>query len=597
MENKPSDLEVRYLKVKLKILRSSMSEGGLKTGGINSNGESTSTHSRNSSSETDSLSSDEGDQGPTDRIRVLLQLLKYLRCGRDISLAEALPLVQRLIKTVEQLKMLDEAAQLSEWTLDISFGLLESGTGTYAQVSESFTHFAVRLTAAGHYGAAIAVAKDHVANCRKVSELEPTKWLPELALALRNQAAALHKLGRHNEEIKAIVESINAHERHAGYEEPTHFRSADYPLLHPHLNTALALNNLSRKLHSCSRYDDAVSASSASVEIFRRLSHTPSAENLSGLAVSYDILSSPLIGLERYEDAIKAMSESTDVYRKLAKEQPATYSADFARISGKLSTQLTNMGRYEETFKLLEDTISIHRQSIESDIPGLRNNLAASLIAASSTLCLLERYEEALTAATECVSNYRRLQNGSSTVFIVELAFGLERLAWSLHKLGHNSAAIPNLDEALQLLSSNKVDIKSDRYTLARGACLKTMTACLSHLGQHRRAIETGTEAAEIAYTLWTKNPHLYAYEMADYQLHKSRALHRSGELQMARTSAEMSVRMYKKLAKGFPLRYTEAADAAKEHLAELMMALEERENAEKLLDGSDCQSLDRTRS
>ncbi|KAG8918378.1 hypothetical protein FRC02_002408 [Tulasnella sp. 418] len=442
-----------------------------------------------------------------DRIVELLRLSNDLRCGQEISPIKATTLIQRLIESIDRFRMLEEAADLSEWVVDILLGVVKSGDKAYkAPLVKSQVHYITRLIAAGRQSRAVNVARANVEMCQEEIGTAPKQWLPLLAEALRSQAVALHHAGSYDAEHTALVESINVHGQHAECDDgATSFHSIDYLQVPARLAIALALDNLSRRFSSLSRYIDAVDASNASLDIFQRLARTTSDDSLRNLAASYDALSSPLTAVKDYEGAITALQESTSIYLQLAKDQPATFLTEFARMSRKLSDRLTKQSRYQDALEALEDAIRLHQDLIP--IPGPLRDLAACLILKSSTLCLLSRHEDALTAATESVSTYRKAFLTSPATTLVNLALSLDGLAWCLHKLGHHNAALSNLEEAFQLLSNSKYEVKPDHHKLIEKACLRTQASSLSQLGQYKEATQVEKKAAEIKLPLSSKDP------------------------------------------------------------------------------------------
>lgn len=81
---------------------------------------------------------------------------------------------------------------------------------------------------------------------------------------------------------------------------------------------ALSLINLSDQLAERDQGDEAVSAITEAVEIYRRLAITSPAEYEPPLASSLNSLSLRLADLDRDDEALEAVSEAVDIYRRLA---------------------------------------------------------------------------------------------------------------------------------------------------------------------------------------------------------------------------------------------------------------------------------------
>ncbi|KAG8957832.1 hypothetical protein FRC03_009764 [Tulasnella sp. 419] len=573
-ENELSNLERRYINLKIKILRNHISDDWPRTRRMENTGRYTLVgpsfdvdmhglmmedwvNTGNSEGKGEDASVGPSfdatsripaveDEEPSDRILELLRLSNDLRNGGTISRQEAIPLINRLIKNIDQFRLFEEAADLAEWVVDIFLGVVRSGDIEFKeQLVRSQIHYTDLLIAAGLGDCALNVAKANVAMCREEADIEPSQWLPLLAGALRSHAVALHHAGKHDEEMSALVESVEVHGQHAEHaDEPTSFHSTDYQSLHLSPALALALDNLSKKFNSTSKYIEAVDASEASLGINQKLAETQSKQSLPSLAASYEGLSTSLIALKRYEDAIAALRKSTNIYLGLAKDQSETFLMEFTRMSKELSDQLIKLDRYQDALEVLEEAIRVNRELFLDNVPGLLKDLAACLVIKATTLCLLSRPEDAFTAATESVGTYRKIIKAASSNVLINLAFSLDVLAWSLHKLGLNAAALSNLDEALQLLSSAMKDIEPNLYKLVRAACLRTQATCLSHLNRGKEAGPVEAEASEIASTLWPDEPNMKAYKMHEYPLHVCQGFYK---VDVPKPSTNVSVEKHQK--------------------------------------------------
>ncbi|KAG8920071.1 hypothetical protein FRC02_001179, partial [Tulasnella sp. 418] len=539
--NEAFGLDLRYLKLKAKILRGSSSYVPFTLVGTAVEGPIS--PSPSSSSESVSHGMRDENKGPKDGVQELLKLSKHLR-SKEKSCTNAIPLIQRLINMAYLFGMLEEAAVLGEWVVDIFLGFVESGDEAHKMslVKSRIDHVKL-LIAAGQKPRSVDVAKANVEMCREEAKGMPRRWLPLLAEALRNQSAAFHNSGHHEEEINALVESVDAHGRHAECDDgPTSFHSVHYQPDHLSSTLALALNDLSARFYILSRYTEAIDASKASLALYQNLVDTPSKDALPGLAASYETLSSSLIALENRDDAIAALEKSTKGYSKLAKDQPATFLSEFARVGKKLCDQLTQRVRYDDALKVLDDVICLHRDFIADDIPSLLADLAACLAIKSTKLCLLLRYEDALTAATESVSTHRRVTPATGAVK-ANLAFSLDGLAWSLHKLGHDNAALLNIDEALRSLSSIKDEVEPPCYESVKQACLRTQTICLAQLLRKEKATKVQMEIAKAESTMCQENSSMDANQVAELSI-VSRGLHKIG----SSTSHHLLLEKYPKL-------------------------------------------------
>ena len=107
---------------------------------------------------------------------------------------------------------------------------------------------------------ALAASQEAVDIYRRLAELRPDAFLPNLATSLNNTGAMLSNLGRREDALAASQEAVDIYRRLAEL-RPDAFLP----------NLATSLNNTGAMLSNLGRREDALAASQEAVDIYRRL--------------------------------------------------------------------------------------------------------------------------------------------------------------------------------------------------------------------------------------------------------------------------------------------------------------------------------------
>ncbi|MET7704058.1 tetratricopeptide repeat protein [Streptomyces sp. NPDC005485] len=243
--------------------------------------------------------------------------------------------------------------------------------------------------------------------------------LPRVAGSLNDLSIRLAALGRREEALAATTESVEIYQELAQM-RPDAFRP----------DLATSLNNHSNQLSALGRREEALAATTESVEIYQELAQMRPAAFLPHLAASLNNHSVQLSALGRRGEALAASIEAVVVYQELAQVRPDAFRPDLAASLNNLSIWLAAVGRREEALAATTEALGIRRELARARPDAFRPDLALSLNNLSIWLAVLGRREEALAAITEAVEAYRELARARPDVHQHELDRSLQVLAW-----------------------------------------------------------------------------------------------------------------------------------------------------------------------
>jgi tetratricopeptide (TPR) repeat protein len=145
----------------------------------------------------------------------------------------------------------------------------------------------------------------------------------------------------------------------------------------------------------------ALSSSSESLEIYRRLAAADNARFVPGLALSLNNYSIRLGEVGRREEGLVAVEEAVTVYRRLAEVYPDAYLPDFAMSLNNLSVRLADVGRPAESLVAAGEAVTIRRRLADAYPDLYLRDLAQSLQNLCERLTEVGRVNEAAAIASE----------------------------------------------------------------------------------------------------------------------------------------------------------------------------------------------------
>ncbi len=299
-----------------------------------------------------------------------------------------------------------------------------------------------RLSALGRREDALEATEEAVAIYRRLAEVQPDAFLPDLAVSFNNLGGMLSELGRREDALEATEEAV-AIRRRLAEARPDAFLS----------DLAVSLNNLGGRLSALGRREDALEATEEAVAFYRRLAEARPDAFLPDLAVPLNNLGATLSVLGRREDALEAIEEAVTIYRRLAEARPDSFLPDLAMSLNNLGATLSALGRREDALEAIEEAVAIRRRLAEARPDAFLPDLAASLNNLGATLSGLGQHEEALETTEEAVAIYQGLAQIPPDIVVPDLARSLLVLGDCLAALDRSDEALSAIQEAISGLS------------------------------------------------------------------------------------------------------------------------------------------------
>jgi tetratricopeptide (TPR) repeat protein len=402
---------------------------------------------------------------------------------RDALLAESW--VQRS-RRLAALGKMEEARAASEEAVAMSRRLADLDPEQFEpELADALEGLAGRLMHLGEGEAALAVMEDAVDLYRHLVATRPDAFLPPLATALGNLSTSFRRLNRPAEALAAIDESVVLYRQLAA----TSTDSLDRQEL------AHALSNRSEALTARGQHQAALKDIEEAVAIERDLVEADRDAFLPDLAIMVSDLADRLATLGRAEDALDAVAEAVAYFRRLAAARPNVFLKDLAVSLDRLSDALGELGRHEEALATMEEVVAIRRRLAEVRPGAFLDDLAGSLNNLGALLARLGRHEEAAAAIADAVAIFRQLVDVGFHPFPPAR---LERLQ-----------QYEEPSEALHAgLTAFQGQLQTRQAILGKLAmALTNLSGLYAELGRHEQAVAAAGEAVTVFRELAGINP------------------------------------------------------------------------------------------
>jgi hypothetical protein len=310
------------------------------------------------------------------------------------------------------------------------------------QLARSLNNLGVRLAGLGRGEEALAASQEAVARYRRLADVRPDDFLPDLARSLSNLGSQLSGVGRPEEALAPSQEAARIYRRLAQARPDTFL---------PDL--AGSLTDLGKRWSGRGFPLEALAASQDAVAIYRRLAQANPDAFLPELARSLNSLGIRLSDLGRGGEALAASQEAVAMYRRLAQAHPDAFLPNLAGSLASLSVDLSDLGRGEEALAASREAVAMCRRLAEAHPDAFLPSLAASLSNMSEDLSDLGRGEEALAASREAVAMCRRLAEARPDAFVRDLANSLMVASDAFALLGRSAEAAQSAHQALEALA------------------------------------------------------------------------------------------------------------------------------------------------
>ena len=215
----------------------------------------------------------------------------------------------------------------------------------------------------------------------------------------------------------------------------------------------------------------------ANTALLARVATDDSEINRSMLAISYNNLSVRLGSLGRREEALAAVAEAVAIRRDLATARPDAFRPDLAMSLNNLAGDLSLLGRREEALAAVAEAVALYRDLATARPDAFRPDLAGALNNLSVHLTGLARPEEAQSATLESVVIYRELAAEYPDAFRPDLAMSLLNLAIDMIEARNMEEALTHAEEAGAIYRD-----MAERHPDAFGEDLARAESLLAHI-------------------------------------------------------------------------------------------------------------------
>ncbi|KAG8945093.1 hypothetical protein FRC03_001822 [Tulasnella sp. 419] len=406
--NMSSDTETRYLRLKLKTLSeaiplllqrvSSSSDPGLQMNTSSTAGQIGLTHYR--------IVQD------LPKIRAgatqdLIQLLKFLQSGKQLSDSDAIDHLSRLALMLDDLSMFEEAEIISAQVVPIARGMVSNKEPDGdLRLSVALDCLAKAEYEVGKNEDAPAASEESVKRYRGLME-KNAQTLPSMfVVCLIGLLVIYHLLGKYEEAIKIAEEAVDTSRRHAN----------DYPSdIIPVLGIAVA------------------------TDIFHGLLKKGQKHFLPYLAFYLGTSSFTLTKLGQHDEALAATKESVKIYRKLIKYGPLDSYLYRVFPLYTMACCHYKMDQYQKALPMIEESLTNGRHLFNPELDQYNKARFLNLRA----LCLLKlgRYHEAVEVGKEVLEIVRLLDEKCPAIYGEVVSEYLLHQSRALYGKGDNKSA------------------------------------------------------------------------------------------------------------------------------------------------------------
>jgi tetratricopeptide (TPR) repeat protein len=280
-------------------------------------------------------------------------------------------------------------------------------------------------------------------------------------------------------------------------------------------NLAASLDNLSIRLSSLGRLEEALVTSQEAVMIYRRLADARADDAfLPDLARGLHNLGARLSNVGQREAALTATQEAVAIYRRLARERADDFLPDLAKCLNNIGILLSNLGRHETALAATRESVAIRRLLSQAHGDAFLPGLSHSLHNLGVRLSALGRYEQALAACQEAVAIYRQLVDAHPDAFMADLSTGLDNLGLQLSLLGRHEEALAANEEGVAILR-RLVEARPDAFLPRLSNSLNNLSLQLSNLGRHEEALAPSQAAVAIVSRQSEAHPEAFLPDLA----------------------------------------------------------------------------------
>ncbi|MFF4128245.1 tetratricopeptide repeat protein [Microbispora rosea] len=468
----------------------------------------------------------------------------------------------------------DTSQTLAEWAAQLTDRLTRHhrDTGDLVNLARSLNNHAVRLGELGRREEALEAITETVGLYRDLAEARPDAFLHHLARSLNNQANRLGALGRPEQALEAITEAVTIR-RALAEARPDAFLP----------DLALSLNNHAVHLGELGRLEDALEAITEAVTIRRALAEARPDAFLPDLALSLNNQANCLGQLGRPERALEAITEAVGLHRGLAEARPQAFLPNLAGSLNNQASRLGALGRLEDALEAISEAVTIRRALAEARPDAFLPYLAGSLNNQAVYQGELGRLERALEAIIEAVGLYRGLAEARPQAFLPDLAMSLNNQANRLGALGRPEQALEAITEAVGL-HRGLAEARPDAFLPDLAMSLNNQANSLGELGRRKEALKAITEAVTIRRALAEARPDAFLPDLATSLNNQAVYQGALGRYEEALKAITETVDLYRGLAEARPDAFLPDLAMSLNNQANCLGELGRREDALKAI-------------
>lgn len=277
-----------------------------------------------------------------------------------------------------------------------------------------------------------------------------------------------------------------------------------------------SFHNLGNRFINKKRYEEAVEATQAAVNLRAKLAKDDPRKYKAALAHSSHNIASAYSGLGQHNEALKRIQVAIDIRAVLAANDPREFNANLAtsynprEFNANLATSYDDQGCFysragkdEEGAKSKQLAARIWSTLAETNPSTYHAKLVKSLEIARSNLEKLRKYEDAIPVARKIVDAWRKMAADNSPSHVSSLTISLSNLASTLISAQDYSEALKIITECLDLYRTALNVLSGDtkgKISCQYGKALKVYSVSLEkmdRLDEARNAAQEGIAVLE----------------------------------------------------------------------------------------------------
>ena len=433
--------------------------------------------------------------------------------GPVLSSLAALPDVDlTVLEAIEALLPRDRHIDLDAGIAALAMRLADhrlAGSSDRARQAVIYNNLSYRLRHAGLHQRAQEAAHNATQLLRQLAAADHSAALPDLALALHNEALTLGEVGRRAEAVPVSAEAVRLRRELTELDRAAHL---------PDL--ALSLANHTMRLQEVGRLADALDSSAEAVDLHRGLAEDAGADHLPGLAMALNNRSAILAEAGLARPALDTSTEAVDLYRSLARTNHNSYLPDLAMALTNHAMRLLEVtGRRADAAAFSQEAVALFRELTDLNRSAHLPSLAMALSHAARLVEPGQPVEpgqltDALAASAEAVVLFRELTDLNPAAHLHTLGMALNNRAALLAGTGNAADAF--------LLSGQSVDVYRELVGINRAAhllnlaiALATRASLLTRAERLSDAVPVSAEALDLFGQLPDRNRDVHRHRLA----------------------------------------------------------------------------------